>query len=110
MTQNEFLKFITLTMPDLYRKVYGMTPHQGMRFKYDLQKAISTYSKGKNGQLDAIQEKALAMMMKLEKWIKHSFIEKELRILNRTMPRLTDEGRKSAARAAWEVYNSTMSY
>lgn len=110
MTQVEFLSFVRFTMPDLYRMVKNTSYEGAMFLKSDLQKAMAVYSKGKQGKLDRVQEKAIAMMMKLEKWVKLAFIEKQLNLLKKTHPGLTDQGRKSIARNEWEKYNKKMSY
>lgn len=110
MTQIELLKFVQLKLPDLYNLVRGRSYNDVMLLKKELQKAMTVYSKNKNGTFDPVQEKSLAMMMKLEKWMKQIFIEKQLRYLRRTCPQLTESGRKAAARSSWEVYNASMNY
>lgn len=110
MNEMEFISFVHLNMNELYRGVKSMGYEQTMMLKNELQRAMSKYSVGKQGQFDRVQEKALAMMMKLEKWIKIAFIERELKYLKKNCPQLTDAGRKSLARESWEKYNRKMSY
>lgn len=110
MNQIEFLQFVHFKLPDLYKLCKAMTYEQTMMLKKDLQRAIAVYSKDKQGKFDAVQEKAIAMMMKIEKWIKQAFIEYELKKIERNYPNLTQQGRKSMARESWERYNEKMSY
>lgn len=110
MTQSEFLKFVHLNMNQLHKMVVGQSPDHVMMLKNELQKAMTSYAKGKQGGFDDIQAKSVAMMMKLEKWIKAAFIEKAMKRLKKDYPNFTEAGIKSAAREDWEIYNREMSY
>ena len=110
MTRKDFLRFVHLKLPQLYKICKAVTANDVMNLKRELQVAMTGYSKNKNGQLDNIQEKALAMMMKMEKWIMHAFIAKEMKYMERNFPNMSAMGRKSMAKEAWEKYNREMSY
>ena len=97
-------------MYQLHDLIAGTTPYDVMKLKNELQRAMANYSKGKQGSFDSVQEKSLAMMVKIEKWLKSSFIEKQMKILRRNFPNQTESGLKGQARVAWENYNTKWSY
>lgn len=107
MIQSEFLIVIHMKMPELADLVRGMGWNSVMRFKREFQQALTVYAR--HHSMDRIQEKAVAMMTKIEKWARNAFVEKEmLRIRSGTNKTLLTA--KHEARQAWEVYNRKESY
>lgn len=110
MTQIEFLAISRWKMTDLARWCGAHSFRHAMDFKRSLQKALATYSR--THKYDAVQEKMIAIISKLEKWCKKAFIDKQMVTLMRWQPSLIDKPitAKAMARESWERLNSKASF
>lgn len=110
MLQSEFFIFIRFTLPELAKWCSTQSFNSIMNFKYEFQKALTVYSK--SHKMDAVQEKAISILTKLEKWCRDAFIKREMiRLIGGShFHKSKNINIKSQAREAWEEYNRRMSY
>lgn len=109
MTRTEFLSVIQWRMDELAWHIKGGSPKSIMLFKRELQMALSHYSKHGNGKLDSVQEKAISMIAKIEKWLRQAYFDYHKTKLLRD-GKLTKQGIKSNLRNDFEKWNKEESY
>lgn len=113
MTRTEFLAVIRWTMNNLAAYCRTTSFLEIMRFKRDLQIALAAYSKH-SSSVDKIQEKALAMIAKIEKWARAAFVKEEIKKLRNGQGSshliLSAVTAKHKAYDEWEKLNRKMSY
>ena len=97
-------------MSDLARWCTNHSFQHAMYLKNEMQRALAYYAKGK--KVDAVQEKAIAIIAKLEKWCRTAFVDREMIRICTGDPKMVYNSKKvkSLARQAWERYNSKESY
>lgn len=78
---------------------------------HGLQRALSTYSK-RVGKFDRVQDKMLAILGKLEKWLRLDFVKNHTPDIIRCYPKLAlnPEAVKRKVLADWENYFKRRSY
>lgn len=108
MLNDEFILVICWKISHLYDFCRKSSFNDIMNFKRDLQVALANYAR--HNKYDSIQEKAIAMIGKIEKWCSMAFIEREMKQLNRIYPSWSDKRKKVHARQNWEVLNRKWSY
>lgn len=110
MTEKEFLHVVHWTMPMLanFCKSYRGNYRAIMEFKREFQMALAAYSKHR--KYDAVQDKSISIICKIEKWVKDIFVRDMVISIYKSFPQMNPTKAKNRARNLWEVYNRKMSY
>lgn len=113
MTQAELIQVSALGKPMLHRLIKGQSFDTAMRLRYEIQRALAVYAKGKGGTPDIVQEGAIFAAGQIESWCREAFYKRRMGEILRNDGNLVLRGKKTAkwqVRREWEALAAKMAY
>lgn len=113
MTQREFVQVASLSKPNLHKMLLGLNFKTALRFRREIQEALTSYSKGTGGRDDSIKAGAVSACQQIERWCREAYFKHRLGEVLVQTPGLIYKGKAAAKgiiRKEWEELILRASY